>query len=791
MEINIQNFKGISSKRIQFNTGMTLLMGTSGAGKSSVVEAILFAITGKPKKNKPLGSNKKTKVELVLNNLKIIRTARSSSLVVKLRDKEYLDAAAEGVLKDEFGNFESCCYVPQDASQAFVNLSPNAKSLLLEERALGNLSKHFKNSVKERSKCFGEEELLLRGESKVREQTVQGWEQCIPLDPGAQPTERTWESLREERAIVSQSLRDQRLLKKDQEHATKKVEDAQRMIAEEQKRIDELKQTIPRHADEIVKYVEWAEENKQIEALQTNVTEVRKMYQNSLTEHGLSVENEKKEIESQLWVQWSASEVEVQISQTEDALDAAKTIQRLVGAMEANKLTTEESVTKRIENLNDEMATVAREYSSVKHQHVQEIADLEKTMCSYIECPTCSQTLRWNEVIQEATIATQREYEQRSDRGRTQRRIARLRAQIKSCENTHVENMAALAHSKECFVEVRNLIASHELELDVENLQQFLSALKTYKHENKARQKRLEVLHRKEMPASIRSLKRKKEKLEAQWRNTVPSEEKIARPQGKNLRAQSDTIKMARREIEVRTNAINSFRREMEKTVTRFKQKWGNDPDVGPPDQCIEKNETLLRKLASLMESKQQWETQNAKYKRYNDDVSSLDNTRKRTAAVSAKLSALGALKLMVQKAESVALLATLDSINSHAQEYLECFFPEEPIVATLESFSQAKTSKKIKPSINISINHRGEEIPYSCLSGGEKIRIVTAFNLALSELEPSPIILLDEVTANLDVELTENILECVKKNTHGKIVIVIAHQCITGLFDDVMEIKS
>ena len=118
-------------------------------------------------------------------------------------------------------------------------------------------------------------------------------------------------------------------------------------------------------------------------------------------------------------------------------------------------------------------------------------------------------------------------------------------------------------------------------------------------------------------------------------------------------------------------------------------------------------------------------------------------------------------------------------------------FFPEEPIVATLESFSQAKTSKKIKPSINISINHRGEEIPYSCLSGGEKIRIVTAFNLALSELEPSPIILLDEVTANLDVELTENILECVKKNTHGKIVIVIAHQCITGLFDDVMEIKS
>ena len=74
-------------------------------------------------------------------------------------------------------------------------------------------------------------------------------------------------------------------------------------------------------------------------------------------------------------------------------------------------------------------------------------------------------------------------------------------------------------------------------------------------------------------------------------------------------------------------------------------------------------------------------------------------------------------------------------------------------------------------------------------LSGGEIQRIVLAFNLALSDMFNLPILLLDESTSNLDQELTNTVINGIKSNYNNKLVILIAHQVISGIFDNVIEI--
>jgi ABC-type transport system involved in cytochrome bd biosynthesis fused ATPase/permease subunit len=80
-------------------------------------------------------------------------------------------------------------------------------------------------------------------------------------------------------------------------------------------------------------------------------------------------------------------------------------------------------------------------------------------------------------------------------------------------------------------------------------------------------------------------------------------------------------------------------------------------------------------------------------------------------------------------------------------------------------------------------------EADLSMLSGGELSRVNLAYTLALGEIFNTPLMLLDECTASLDQELTSVVIEGIKENYAGKMVIVVAHQVIVGLSFD-REIK-
>ena len=151
-------------------------------------------------------------------------------------------------------------------------------------------------------------------------------------------------------------------------------------------------------------------------------------------------------------------------------------------------------------------------------------------------------------------------------------------------------------------------------------------------------------------------------------------------------------------------------------------------------------------------------------------------------------LSAANTLKNMIQEAESLAISNVINNINEHVQTYIELFFEDNPMSIQLLSFKEDK--KKSKPQINLHLDYKGMECNIKMLSGGELQRVVVAFNLALGEMFNIPFILLDECTSNLDKETTEIIVSGVKEKYSQKNVVMIAHQVVSGLFDQVIKIE-
>jgi ABC-type transport system involved in cytochrome bd biosynthesis fused ATPase/permease subunit len=149
---------------------------------------------------------------------------------------------------------------------------------------------------------------------------------------------------------------------------------------------------------------------------------------------------------------------------------------------------------------------------------------------------------------------------------------------------------------------------------------------------------------------------------------------------------------------------------------------------------------------------------------------------------------ALLTLREQILESESIVVSNLVESINAHAKVYLDDFFEDDPIVVTLQAFKHTK--KNTKAQINMDIEYKGMECDLQMLSGGEMSRIVLAYTLALAEMFNTPLLLLDECTASLDQETTNHVFDAIKEHFNGKLTIIVAHQVVTGIFDNTVNLE-
>ena len=116
--------------------------------------------------------------------------------------------------------------------------------------------------------------------------------------------------------------------------------------------------------------------------------------------------------------------------------------------------------------------------------------------------------------------------------------------------------------------------------------------------------------------------------------------------------------------------------------------------------------------------------------------------------------------------------------INERLVSFLSDIFAD-PITVKIMLYERLKSSKRIVPKVNIKVNLKNVEYSkMSSLSWGEKDRISFALIMALSTINPSPVIMFDETFASLDKERIETCLLALKTAARmGKTIILTGHE--------------
>jgi len=176
----LRNFKRFENETIEFPEGVMGLIGENGAGKSSIIEGIIFALYGVkeiPTDYVPTrGSNKKAEVTLFFSiegkEYEIFRTIKGKTHNATL----YLNAepVSEGVnaVQEQIGNligmsytdFKNTIYAAQGDLKSILESSPtDRKRWFMKVIGIDNIREYVENQTKDKIKTLKQELTLLDG----------------------------------------------------------------------------------------------------------------------------------------------------------------------------------------------------------------------------------------------------------------------------------------------------------------------------------------------------------------------------------------------------------------------------------------------------------------------------------------------------------------------------------------------------------------------------------------------------------------------------------------------------
>ena len=818
MKLILKNFRCYESQVFDFHDkGLILISGQSGLGKSTILNAIQFCLFGIGKKIQSFGKTSSS-VQLEFDNLKIIRTKIPNRLLVETNGEEYEDDAGQSIIDKYFGKaFNSISYIQQNALNSFILMSASEKLEFLELFAFKNISltdikDKCKNEISKRKDELNKTISKLELTNNMFEDIKIPEFVKFPLKVKESDYEKA-----EKNEQIKYKNSDIRIKKHRVEidKLKKELSDIrvlETFISSKKDNIDELSFQLDNlsleetqnkyEGDDKLSYYEKSLDKllseKELISVQKRIkNDSKKLKEMKMTE----IEKYNKELEKInkiLWVEYSKEEIENIIKDTKDFIKDAIQVDNLKKQLLDCDINTEDLKNKEIE---------LEKYKKDLDTKKTLIDTFEKQEFIYT-CPSCEQTL--NLIENELKITKNLSHtENIIDIDTINKEIILIQKEIKNLEYILSEGNNKLKRKNILENEITQILEQYEDELDKDSLEEDLENYKNYfnsqlKHEAKKKETET-ILSEEKFSSSYIIFETELNKLILEEKNmssnnmddkdynTLLSEEDLRNViiEQKNIKDKLDQLMKKKKTLE---DDSLKFNKQVEKMKNNHISKYeiiNNETEINKiiddnENKIIENEENKIKIKKNLDDIQQyhKYIEENEKYNIFRQKVidlqdKELEDKKTYTASV--------LFKEKVLEAESIAIQNIINTINTHSQIYLDYFFPDNPIIIKLSTFKE--TGKNIKPQINIEIDYKGNEIDLNSLSGGELSRVILAFNLSLCEIFNSPIIMLDECTSSLDQELTGVIFDTVKENFNNKLVLIVAHQVINGMFDSVIEL--
>lgn len=211
---NFRCYRGTHTFEID-DSGITLISGSSGVGKTTMMMALYFVITGNSPSKVITDGCDTCRVTLEWNvTTRLVRTKRPNRVIIHLDGQAFEDDLAQTYIQRIFGrHFEYTSYIQQQYQRTFVYLSPTEKLEILERLCFDHPGDLDPETLKKQCAAVHRELNVQHIECKTRIQTLTSFV-ATPMDPPVRPDEP---NAQERRRLVTE-LEHTRKRLKDAEH---------------------------------------------------------------------------------------------------------------------------------------------------------------------------------------------------------------------------------------------------------------------------------------------------------------------------------------------------------------------------------------------------------------------------------------------------------------------------------------------------------------------------------------------------------------------------------------------
>lgn len=809
MQITLTNFRCWENCSFDFgDKGLVLISGSSGKGKSTIFQGIAFVLFGTGTKLQTYGK-KSCKVILKFDNMCITRTKCPNRLILTIENStsegryEYEDDVAQEIINRKFGTFfNTVSYIQQDSFGSFIYLSPAEKLEFIEKFAFGNcdlkgIKEKTKNLIKERTLTLTNVQSKLEY-SKTIIQTVPV---NVPFPEEITPSlkEKSWESLSEKsRGIVIKNIETRisnhskkiDLYKEKYSNITKILSEIlvkEKELEIKKNQLGKIEKNLLLYKDEIIdlKYIgddalqELREKLKQVQQKRELVNLQRKYKQDSERYEQLQKDEDEQyklkiiRLEGELWKKYSKDEC-----------------LKIVNKLRAYQTKQSKKNDLQEDLLKYDISGIDLDKSK---KELDELNGNISVLSSYV-CPNCNSRLKLRDNKLELLPIGYVE---------TTHSLKELMKKRDMLEKKRSSDKTILDKNSLITSQLQELETKEPLDVDEKWLKKGDDIQKYYLlHLGKER----ELTNVKEeyamgkLSTTLSSLKISLTKQQSELKRL---EESARRVEGRTTHENEDDLN---REIQEQLSLKNQITEKNRVKTKLYEEKYQITQEISKIvieedsemikkrkekiEKFLKKEEINKREEEEIKKKLEKYLTYEQELKKYTEWCESIEKLEEDEKGCRDRLSAVNTLKEKILEAEAISMETVINSINTHAQLYLEKFF-DQSISAFIQSFKNVKSKiNSEKPQINLAIEYREVECDFSTLSGGERSRVSLAFTLSLNEIFNCPIILLDESLASLDQENVNRVTHCIREMYKGQMVIFICHNVISGFFDKVISLE-